>query len=177
MLGRIYSFIILLFWIYVMFRLTNKRNSIIIGVVLGIVSASFALLPIIQDTVNFCFPQNDLEIISPFLEEIIKFSFIFIYSIIISENVNNVTLLGASSGLGFAFVETFSLYHEFPSAVIMRGYTSFPIHILTAFVSSYGISQYYSKNGKKWILLFIVSFIIHYSYNVFIAPLLVPIYI
>jgi len=167
----------LILWIYVLYRITNKKRIVIIGVFLGILSAAFALLPIVQETVNFFIPLSYIELASPFLEELIKFSFISIYSLVISKNINDVTLLGASAGIGYAFLETFYLYYTIPSIVIMRGYIVYTMNLLTTFISSYGIDMCYRKNEKKWLLLFIVSFIIHYIYNVFLVPLIDLIYI
>jgi len=75
--------------------------------------------------------------------------------------------MGASIGLGMAFIENF-LYLDQLNLIVIRNMSSNIIHILTSTINSYGIYKYKNTSRILWLGSYVLSVAIHYSYNIII---------
>lgn len=166
MLGRIYNFIILLMWVFLIYKLSNKRGATLIGCLLGIFACSFLLIPYIRNTISSSISNYYLLGFYTLTEEVIKYIFIFIFSVYFMNEIDDLSVIGISAGLGFAFAETHFLYYKIAANVLRRGRTSYILHMTTGYISSLGIKKHHESKVKKWLLLFLLSFVIHYIYNI-----------
>ena len=174
MLGILVGIFLLLLWILFLYFLKGRLTIILIGVGIGALGV-FWLAGLIEFnwskiTGISLTEEQSKTLIAPIVEEFAKLLFIlFVLWYTRHKDISFDTMLfGASVGLGFAFIENFGVI-ENPLNVLLRGVFSWPMHILTATLLSYGIERFIKSKSKRntfWTLaLLLIAVGIHSAFN------------
>jgi len=174
MLGIIVSVSLLLFWILVVYLSKRRLYIILVGVGIGIAGV-FSLAGAVE--YNWCqitgislTEYQSKTVLAPVVEELSKFLFIFSVSWYAYHKRNPFAteLFGASVGLGFAFIENFSVAAD-PLSAFFRGFLSWATHMVTALFLSYGVRRLLGSKSKRnafcVIILLIAAMGIHSLFN------------
>ncbi len=79
--------------------------------------------------------------------------------------MSGVTTFGAAVGLGFGFIENFSVISNVLN-VLFRNLLSVPIHTMAAISTSYGISRFAIKKNVAWLVVFLLlAIFVHGVFN------------
>ena len=170
--GSVINVALLVFW-FSIFYLFNRKKTIIpimlLGVAVGI-SGVFTLAIAIE---RFGLAAAGIQLaegqrkalIAPMVEEGSKLLFIFLSLRLLKMSTSGNNALGASVGLGFAFVENSAVLAN-PLNVFFRGFSSWLMHIGTATLLAYGV--WYALQKHRFVRLpvfFIIAMLVHSAFN------------
>lgn len=174
MLDLLVSFFLLVIWGLLLYFFRRNLIPILIGVAIGILGV-FLLAGSIEFNwfkitgISLTEIQSKI-VIAPIVEEFSKLLFIFLLAWFTHYKsvLFDIELFGAGVGLGFAFIENFGVIANLLN-VLLRGFSSWPMHIVTSILLSYGVRRFLKtqlKKGPFWILvLCLISIIIHSIFN------------
>jgi len=118
--------------------------------------------------------QLSSRLLAPIWEEMMKATVIFAFfawnklGSITQINRDLMTLFGLVVGLSFAAIENIGYINQYNiplDVVVKRGFSTWDMHIVAAFLSSYGLKESYNKK-KIWILPYLaVAILIHLVMN------------
>lgn len=134
---------LLVFWSLLFYFFNRKKAIIFSGASLGILGV-FILAGLIEffwfDITSIKLTeQQSKTVVAPIVEEGSKLLFILLAFRFSQTHISLGTkVFGASLGLGFAFIENFGFIANFLN-VLFRGFSSWPMHIGTSTLLSYGV--------------------------------------
>jgi len=159
-----FFFIVWVFLLKFLFRVSLKY--VILGLFLGIFSYIGLIATYITFPTLFAFFFH-IGIVVIF-EEIAKFipskEFLKKYKLDLRTSLG----FGSLIGLGFSFIENIQYLGSINMAVF-RGILSSGAHILFTSVSIFGLWRSYKYKNKSWIFYLLISFLLHWSYNIIIS--------
>ena len=154
----------LLFWLSLLYFFRRETNTLIYGLILGIISAicNYYLLFYHFKLVMFFAIYNLLILLEEFTKWI---SLYYYYSTHKPQNIDVYTV-GAAVGIGFAFIENSVSYITRNLEILfIRGFTANIVHGFTCIILSYGLWKYKNTNKQYWLSLYFLSVLIHVLSN------------
>jgi hypothetical protein len=98
------------------------------------------------------------------LEELYKFLPCYFYLTRYEKSKYSSIIFGSYTGLGFSYIENI-YYMGSVELVVFRAIFSI-VHILSTSISSYGVWMSKTNNDRRWLLMIIISILIHYLWNI-----------
>ena len=171
MLNLAVNMALLTLWVLLLYLSSKNLKAILIGVAVGMLPV--ALLSVFMELflletvgITTTMMQVSATIVAPIVEEPLKFLFIFLPVWRSRITSSEVRIFGAATGLGFAYFENLGVITD-TLAIVLRSFTSWPMHIITALLLSYSVENIFTeeRNLTRTATYFLIAITIHASFN------------
>ena len=139
-----------------------KRKYLVYGFITGFLACQVIVLIESQKIIPYSWPPFLTQIVSPILEELMKFIFIFFFLNIWPLHDRDIVTIGITIGIGFSLRD--SLLNTMDPIIVLGSLGTTIMHFLTG--GLHGLGLYMKDRGKNfWIAFSLIALLVHSLYN------------